>query len=520
MKLTFLKKVRVVFALTFFSAFSILFLDISYSVSEKLSDYIVYFQFAPSLLKFLSAGTLAAAGFIFIVGLTLLFGRVYCSFFCPLGILQDVFSFLGRKLKKRRYAFTPGFNKTRYGILASVVLIFCFGSVTSLILLDPYSNFGRIFTHIFRPVVIGINNVLVFALAKFNVYALHPADFTGIVVLSFLFSVAMLVVLLWMSLHHGRLFCNTVCPVGALLGLFSMPSLFKLRFNTSQCIHCKACERVCKAGCMDLETNTIDVSRCVACYNCLQVCPTNGVEYQWAFKKSDTPIVNDTGKRNFLLQTAAFLVASGASAVNAQNKVEIYKESTVPILRSKGITPPGSGSLDNFMAKCTACHLCVAACPTHVLQPAFLEYGFLGMMQPRMDFKTSYCNYDCVACTRVCPSGAILEQSLETKKQIQLGKAKFVRKNCVVYSQRTDCGACAEHCPTKAVRMVLDPEINKRAPKIDDSICIGCGACEHACPTKPYKSIYVETNVVHVMAKKPKKEAIEEEVDLKEAFPF
>ena len=520
MKLKFLKKVRVLFSLTFFLVFSVVFLDIHYSVSEILADYVVYFQFIPSFLKFLSIGTLATAGFIFMIGLTLLCGRVYCSFFCPLGILQDVISFLRKKIKTIKYAYTRAFNKTRYGILAAVVLIFFSGSIMGFILFDPYSNFGRIFTHIFRPLLVGLNNSLVFTLAKFNIYTLHPADFPGIALLPFLFSLVTLILILWMSLFYGRLYCNTLCPVGALLGLFSKSAIFKIRFNTSNCINCKACERVCKAGCMNLETGEIDFSRCVACYNCFKVCPTEGVEYQWGFKTTNQQAVKDTEKRAFMVQTAAFVMASAASAFGAQNKIEIYKESTVPILRSKGITPPGSVSLENFNSKCTACHLCVAVCPTQVLQPAFLEYGFLGMMQPRMDYKTNYCNYDCVACSSVCPSGAILEQPLETKKLIQLGKAKFIRKNCVVYSQKTDCGACAEHCPTKAVRMVLDKEINKRAPKIDESICIGCGACEHACPTQPYKSIYIENNPVHVLAKKPKEEKIEEEVDLKEDFPF
>jgi ferredoxin len=137
-----------------------------------------------------------------------------------------------------------------------------------------------------------------------------------------------------------------------------------------------------------------------------------------------------------------------------------------------------------------------------------------------MDYSKSFCNYDCVICSDVCPTGAILTQETETKRLIQIGKAKFVKDNCVVYSQKTDCGACAEHCPTKAVKMEIDPEVNLKAPVLDEEICIGCGACEHACPTKPYKSIYVEGNSVHQIAKKPKTEKLEEKIDLKEEFPF
>ncbi len=207
--------------------------------------------------------------------------------------------------------------------------------------------------------------------------------------------------------------------------------------------------------------------------------------------------------------------------LKAQEKIiEVYKENTTPVIRNSAVSPPGSISIENFTDNCTACHLCVSSCPTQVLQPSFLEYGILGIMQPRMDYIAGYCNYDCTICTEVCPSGAIQNRSSESKKLIQLGKAKFIKENCVVYTQKTDCGACAEHCPTKAVRMELDIEVNKKAPHIDEEICVGCGACEYACPTKPYKAIYVEGNPVHQIAKKPKEEKLEEVIDLKEEFPF
>jgi ferredoxin len=154
------------------------------------------------------------------------------------------------------------------------------------------------------------------------------------------------------------------------------------------------------------------------------------------------------------------------------------------------------------------------------LQPSFLEYGLLGIMQPRMDYLSSFCNYDCKICTEVCPSGAIISNDLESKKSIQMGKAIFIKDNCVVYTQKTDCGACAEHCPTKAVKMELDLEVNKKAPKVTDEICVGCGACEFACPTIPYKAIYVDGNAIHQKAQKPKEEKIDEEIDYKEEFPF
>jgi ferredoxin len=143
-----------------------------------------------------------------------------------------------------------------------------------------------------------------------------------------------------------------------------------------------------------------------------------------------------------------------------------------------------------------------------------------------MDYSTSYCNYECTICTEVCPTGAILPLRPEEKKLIQLGKSKFIKENCVVFTENTACGACSEHCPTKAVKMIPyvpenNPSLkNLHLPEVHEEYCTGCGACEHACPTKPYKSIYVEGNPVHLAAKKPPKEKLEEKIDYQEDFPF
>lgn len=511
---------RVIISLSFFVAIGLIFLDLSFSIPEIASDYVIFFQFLPSLLKFLSPGTVAASGFIVVIGLTLVFGRVYCSFLCPLGVLQDIMMYTRNKIHKIQFTYKSPHNTVRYGILILVVLSAITGSVIGLTAIDPYSNFGRILTHLVKPVAVLLSNILVFMLEKINLYAVSPTEFKGIAFFPFIFSVLIFSLIQYMACQNGRLYCNTICPVGTFLGFLSRVSLLKIRFKPAECIRCKACERVCKSGCINADNMSVDFSRCIACYNCLEVCPTSAVGYQWGFRKNKPPVLNDTGKRKFILQVVTFFLTIAPFTVSARQPIERYKDSTVPVIRKNAISPPGSLSLKNFNNKCTACHLCVSACPTQVLQPSFLEYGFRGIMQPRMDYKTSYCNYDCVICSNVCPTGAILNQNPEGKKLIQIGKAAFVKENCVVYTHKTDCGACAEHCPTKAVRMVLDKKIKKRVPEIDENICVGCGACEFACPTKPYKAIYVKSNPVHAVARKPKEDKIKEKVDLKEKFPF
>jgi ferredoxin len=521
MKLRNLRTARIFISILFFTVTLILFLDITGLIQQNFSTEILFLQFIPSLIGFIGALGITSIGFIIIIFITLLFGRVYCSSVCPLGILQDLIIFAKRKigkksLKKQKFSYTKPFDKTRFVFLCAAFILLLFGIITGFSLLDPYSNFGRIITNLFKPVIIGLNNLLVLILELFNNYSIYPIEFKGINYFSFVFSVFVFGLILFMSINHGRLFCNSACPVGTLLGYISKLSFYKIKIDESTCKECGVCEKVCKANCIDLETNFVDETRCINCFNCLEVCPSAGITYQRKKAVKDLP---SESKRDFIKNVTIFLL--GANLISkAQEKIKVYKESTIPVIRKNGISPPGSISLEHFNDNCTACHLCVSACPTQVIQPSFLEYGLLGIMQPLMNYKIGFCNYDCVICGDVCPTGAITNQLLDNKKLIQLGVAKFVKENCIVYSQGTDCGACAEHCPTKAVKMVLDIEVNKKAPVINEEICIGCGACEYACPTKPYKSIYIESNSIHKLAQKPKEEELKEKVNLKEEFPF
>jgi ferredoxin len=199
------------------------------------------------------------------------------------------------------------------------------------------------------------------------------------------------------------------------------------------------------------------------------------------------------------------------------------KPTTIPPLRTSPISPPGSTSISHFNAVCTACHLCVSSCPSQVLAPSLFEYGAAGLLQPRMEYSHSHCNYDCTVCMEVCPTGALEPLAKEKKKLTQLGVAKFIKENCVVYTDNTACGACSEHCPTKAVNMVPYPNPAQKPlliPEVTNDYCIGCGGCEHACPTKPYKAIFIDGNPIHKMAKKPVVKKIELKIDSSGDFPF
>jgi len=526
MKLALLKKIRVIISLIFITLTSILFIDFSFTLPAEIADLITYLQFFPSLLNFINLLSLSAAGFIIVLILTLLFGRIYCSTICPLGILQDVVIFISKKIQKRkRFKYSKAQNVLRYSILVLSVGVFFSGSLFLLYIIDPFSLFGRIMANIIRPIFMVANNGAASILESFDTYILYPIDLKGVEIGVLIIPVLLFALVLWLSYTRGRLYCNTVCPVGTFLGLVSKFSLFKIDINQSTCTHCGQCEKVCKSACIDSKNQFIDFTRCIACYNCFDVCPTNGLEYKFSFRSEKENGDINNSKRDFLKKTAVYLLGAAGVAYAQQKKIEVYVMSKVPVIREHAICPPGSKAIDYFTGKCTACHLCVSACPTQVLQPSFLEYGFFGMLQPRMDNHKGFCNYECTICGDVCPTGAIFPTILEEKKLIQIGKVKFIKENCIFENQGSDCGACAEHCPTKAVYMVpyenpKYPDKVMKIPEVNDEICIGCGACEYACPAIPYKAIYVASNPVHLTAKQPDLEKIEEEINYEEDFPF
>ncbi len=542
MQTRYLKPFRVIISLFFLVLSTLIFIDFRNSFSEGFISSFLFLQFAPSVVKVLQVAGLSALGFLVILLLTMLFGRVYCSTICPLGIFQDVVSWLSVKLRRKKwpYRYARPHTVLRYSLLGLTVVFMLFGSILLLNLLDPYSNFGRFVTYFAKPLALGLNNWVAPMLMSSGIYTLYPVTLPAIRWEVMLFPLVMLVLVLWLSLKYGRLYCNTVCPVGTLLGYLSRFSLLQIYIDEQACSKCGRCDRVCKSSCMSFREGSVDFSRCVACYNCLKICPDNAVKYSAnhgrkislldkntlpASKKKDvaakpavTSIVDDS-KRSFILTSMLVFFGINRFAKAAVDDIpEPEQDTTIPEKKNFPVSPPGSLSLEHFNRACTACTLCVGVCPTHVLQPSLLDYGVGGFLQPHMDFHAGFCNFDCTSCGEVCPTGAILPLSVDDKHVTQIGVVKFERENCVVYTDNTSCGACSEHCPTRACDMV--PYIGELTiPEVDESTCIGCGACEYICPTRPYRAIYVDGNPRHKTAERPRTEKVEREIDF-EDFPF
>jgi ferredoxin len=548
-----LKTIRVLLALLFVLATGFIFVDFRELFPDGLITGITFLQFLPSVLNFFTTFGLVAAGFILVLVLTALFGRFYCSAICPLGIFQDAVSWIRKKTKKKhRYSFGRPKKGWRYGFLVLPLLILLVGkSLIGISLLDPYSIFGRIASDLFQPVYMWLNNRIAGVLESMNVYFLYPEDITPARGLTYLIPGFMLGLVIWFSFTRGRLYCNTICPVGTLLGLLSRISVFKIRMIGDQCTKCGKCAIACKASCIRIKTLEVDFSRCVACYNCISVCPEDAIKYLPAagsftsFGPVDTlnPVDHadpadpsgpaaPSGPENperrkaltRILATGAALSGFSLSARSqeAEEETETEIENKIPTeiepVKNFPVTPPGSLGIRHFTTRCTACHLCVSVCPTSVLQPSLKEYGWSGILQPHMDYSTNYCNFECTLCADICPTGAILSLASEAKKTTQMGQVQLILENCVVYAENTACGSCSEHCPTQAVTMVPYRE-GLTLPEIIPEICVGCGACEYACPVRPFKAIFVDGHQIHQVAQEPPKEELEQP-DLEEEFPF
>jgi ferredoxin-type protein NapF len=517
----YLKILRIFISLIFLISISFLFIDFRGIIPASFSDFILFLQFIPSVIKFINVLGYAAIGFIIIVIINILFGRVYCSTVCPLGILMDVISYLSKKFRiKKKFRFAKAHNFLRYSFLVLPFIFLLFGSIFLLNLLDPFSNYGRIFSDLVQPVVIGINNIISIFSEKANMYFIYPVNYETFNLVTALFPIAFLGFIIWISLYHGRLYCNTVCPVGTLLGLLSRLSIFKIKIDSTACTKCGKCIAVCKANCIDIKNISVDFSRCIACYNCIKPCPEDAIKYKFDFRKEAiaSKVTTDSNKREFVTKSVIYVLGLiGLSKLARSQHTDNSGKKLIPVEKENPVSPPGSASIRHFINHCTACHLCVTACPTEVLQPSFLEYGFTGMMQPHMDYKTNYCNYECTICGEVCPTGAILPLTKEDKKLTQIGRVHFIMKNCIVYTDKTACGSCSEHCPTQAVSMVPYIE-DLTIPFINPSTCVGCGACEYACPVEPHKAIYVDGNPVHQLAEAPDFEKLEKKHF--DEFPF
>ena len=495
-----LRKIRIILASVFFIGVTLLFLDFTGTIHAWLG-WMAKVQFLPALLA-LNFGVVAV-----LLALTLIFGRVYCSVICPLGVMQDVISWIHGKTKKKnrfRFSYSPAKNWLRYGVLALFVIALVAGLHSLVALVAPYSAYGRIASNLLAPVYQWGNNFFAWIAERADSYAFYSTEVWIRSGATFAVAAVTFIVVAVLAWKNGRTWCNTICPVGSVLGFFSKFSLFAPVIDTEKCRNCGLCGKQCKAACIDMKEHKIDYSRCVACMDCIDTCKDGAISYARRKvtcsclkkeKKNDTP---DQSKRAFMVSTAiaATAVAAKAQDMKVDGGLAQIERATKPERQTR-LVPAGSVSLKNFSNHCTACQLCVSACPNQVLRPST---SLMTLMQPEMSYERGYCRPECTKCSSVCPAGAIRPITVEEKSSTQIGHAVVCLENCVVNKDGVSCGNCARHCPVGAISMVRqnpDDPTSARIPVVNEERCIGCGACENLCPARPFTAIHVEGHEVH-----------------------
>lgn len=496
-----MRKLRILLAAVFFIGITLLLVGIG----QQWWGWMAKLQFLPSCLALnfaVIAGTLLV---------TLLLGRLYCSVICPLGILQDLIIKLNRK---KKFKFSPEKAWLRYALLiAFVVAAVVFGQVF-IAIVAPYSAYGRIVSAVCASVA-GSAGVALIVVAAVTLVVIGLCAFFG-----------------------GRTWCNTVCPVGSALALFSRLALWRPVIDKAKCVGCKQCAKKCKCACIDPENHAIDMSRCVVCFDCLGNCKVGAISYRFVGfrggkaapvapekpaaasskaapveapspEKAAAPVdasektpaqekPADEGRRNFLAG-AALVIGSGIAA-KAQDVNKHLDGGLAEITpkaapeRAERIVPPGAQSVKHFYDTCTSCQLCVQNCPNDVLRPST---DFEHLLQPQMGFEKGYCRPECTVCGELCPAGAILPVKREEKLNIKIGVAKVNLDLCFAAQGEAGCGNCAHHCPSGAVRMLRSEGYKFAIPVVMEEQCIGCGACEHLCPVRPISAITVDGISTH-----------------------
>ena len=517
LKFRLLKYLRIVVSLFVLAGFLAGFSSLAVWCGEAAKG-----EFLPSFLRALTRFSIVSLVLFAVVAASaLLAGRFYCSFCCPLGVMQDIFARLGRlvSFNRFRYKLQPNLKRTRCLVLLIAVLLALGGWIVPLGLLDPYSLFGRNAAGVGQALFIEGNNSLygrvdsVVPLEPRPEVPLLPAALAG----------GLLLAVLGAAAYRGRIFCNTLCPVGAVLGLLARRAFFPLGLDPDKCMRCGQCVKVCKAGCIDVRNRRLDTERCVACMNCGAVCRFGAIRFG---RRPEKEVPPEEPKQEVDRGRRAFLAAAGISAALALPAGRLIRHSASSGKAAGGVPPvmpPGAGSRNEFLRRCTGCGLCIANCTGHTLKPAFLEYGLAGMGQPVLSFEVGKCEFECRNCSNLCPTGALKKLTADEKHHCRIGEVRYYRERCVVVTDGTSCGACAEHCPTGALQMVPYRD-HLTIPQVVEELCIGCGCCQYICPVSGAegKAVMVHGVAEQTRAADPHRvlEKTETEQPETEEFPF
>lgn len=437
-----------------------------------------------------------------VVILTLLVGRAWCGWLCPLGTILDIFSLSSRKqqscLEKKPIA--PKWRSVKYILLMTILVAALFGNL-SLLIFDPLTLLFRTLSTSIWPALDQLVTAVEIALYQYPALARPISSFDAWIrpqILppfplhyrqSLLLGAVLLTVIL-LNVATSRFWCRYLCPLGALLGLLSKFAIVTRKISI-ECKGCKICSQVCPTGTIDPAKNyASDPGECTVCLDCLEACPRGGNSFTPGLSIAPWNTY-DPNRRQ-----ALYALAGAIPALTMLRSDAIKKHPHPHLLR-----PPGVNE-DDFLSRCIRCGECVRACPTAGLQPSISEAGLEGIWTPVLIPRMGYCDYSCAVCGRICPTNAIPELDLAVKRVQVIGKAYIDQNRCVAWADHIDCIVCEEMCPLpeKAIHLeenyieIADQqEISVLLPFVDRNICIGCGICEYKCPVTGQSAIRVFT---------------------------
>ena len=451
---------------------------------------------------------------------TLFLGRFFCGWICPMGTLQHFVGNMPSEAKRGKQRIEANRYKrwqtVKYVVLIAGLVAACFGSM-AIGWLDPFSLLVRsIGLSILPAINFAVHAVLaplesshiaaikatggiIHAALQFLVLDFRQAHFAQGLVLGVLF-----VAILAASLRITRLWCRSICPLGALLGTVSRWSVLGLHKDPDSCDKCNRCLMHCQGGDDPIGGAPWRKAECLMCMNCVGSCPHDSLQFRFfrpTAGKMEEVASPDLGRRRTLTGIAAGAVAVPLMRANTG----MGKSRNERLLR-----PPGALDEPEFLSRCIRCGECMKVCPNNSLQPTLVEAGLEGLWTPTVVPRIGYCEPSCVLCSEVCPTGAIWQITPKEKgwvvgvggqnQPIRLGTAFYDRGRCLPWAMATECIVCEEWCPVspKAIYVeeaqVMDSAGNVKTlkqPRVDPSRCVGCGACEYACPLQEHPAVYV-----------------------------
>lgn len=469
-----------------------------------------FFQLDPLLwLSSLLSGHRLIQGFWWALGLltlTLFLGRIFCGFICPLGTIHHIISWVKPSLKGLRMIEanqkTPG-HRIKYFLLITLLV----GAVMGLNLaglIDPISLLFRSLALAILP-AIGVGLKELFDLmAASDIKALNYLSYGGEALVSPVFGYGypayktawfiglIFLVILFLNRIRPRFWCRILCPLGALLAIFSRFSILRLEQDQTTCTDCKLCSRTCQGAASPMPGQTWENAECLLCFNCFDACPEGALSFRftWSPKLNRKP---DMGRRAVL----GGLVGGISIPLLSNLDAGAHHVSDPRLIR-----PPGALPEKDFLQLCQRCGLCMKACPTNAINPTLAEAGMAGFWTPHLIMTQGYCEYTCTLCGSVCPTGAIREISAKEKieRPIIIGVAHVDRGRCLPWSGNGPCIVCQELCPTSPKAIYLRKEVVPgpdhspmvgNVPFMDLKRCVGCGICENKCPVKGRPAIRV-----------------------------